>query len=170
MVQFKAAIKKFDKQGEKTGWTYITIPAAVAEKLQPGSKKGFRVKGRLDEYRISMVSLLPMGGGDFIMPLNAKARKEIRKQKGDTVSVQLEADEGVLKPPKELMECLKDEPEAFERFNSIPQWHRNYFTSWIGTAKTEATKTKRIAAIVEAMLRGWNFSQMMKALQQQRMQ
>jgi hypothetical protein len=41
MVQFTTTIKQFGKQGEKTGWTYIEIPADIAEKLIPGNKKGF---------------------------------------------------------------------------------------------------------------------------------
>lgn len=69
MVEFTATIKKFDKQGDKTGWTYFEIPAAIALKLNPENKKAFRVKGFLDEYSFSGISLLPFGGGDFIMAL-----------------------------------------------------------------------------------------------------
>ena len=37
MVQFSTIIKQFDEQGEKTGWTYIDISHAVAEKIKPGN-------------------------------------------------------------------------------------------------------------------------------------
>jgi hypothetical protein len=47
MVQFTAIIKRFGQQGEKTGWTYIEVPAAMAEQLVPGNRKSFRVKGKL---------------------------------------------------------------------------------------------------------------------------
>jgi len=30
MVSFKALLLKFDKKGEKTGWTYFEIPAHIA--------------------------------------------------------------------------------------------------------------------------------------------
>ena len=70
---------KFGKQGEKTGWTYIEIPADLAQKLKPGNKKEFKVKGKLDKYVITRVSLLPMGSGIFIMALNAEMRKAIGK-------------------------------------------------------------------------------------------
>src|SRR6059058_6171760 len=104
MVQFTATIKKFDKQGEKTGWTYIDVPAVIAEKLQPGNKKGFRVKGKLDNFSFSMIALLPMGGGDFIMTINAAIRKGIKKQKGATVQVKMETDTNEIKPPEDLIE------------------------------------------------------------------
>ena len=57
MIKFITTILKFDKQGEKTGWTYIEIPAILAEQLLPGSKKSFRVKGKLDEHTIQQVRL-----------------------------------------------------------------------------------------------------------------
>src|SRR5690242_15344508 len=140
MVQFTATIKKFGSQGEKTGWTYIEVPAAVAEKLKPGSKKGFRVKDKLDDYDFSMIALLPMGSGNFIMTLNAATRKGIKKQKGATVKVKMEADTNEMKPPEELMDCLRDEPAALAYFNSLTRGHQNYFTNWINSAKTDPTK------------------------------
>lgn len=164
MVQFNATIKKFDSQGEKTGWTYIDVPSAIAEKLQPGNKKGFRVKGKLDDYEFSMIALLPMGGGDFIMTLNASIRKGIKKQKGAVVKVKMEVDTNEIKPPEELIECLQDEPEAFEYFKSLAKGHQNYFTNWINSAKTDPTKAKRIAATLNALNKKWDFGQMIRAM------
>ena len=82
MVLFSTTIHKFDKQGEKTGWTYLEIPADIAQQLVPGNKKSFRVKGKLDNHSIKGVALLPMGGGTFIMPLNSAMRKGIGKRQG----------------------------------------------------------------------------------------
>src|ERR1700751_3497305 len=89
MVKFSATILKFNEQGEKTGWSYIEIKQAVAHKLKPDNKKSFRVKGKLDEHPIKSVALVPMGGGDFIMAINATMRKAIGKQKGATLKVEL---------------------------------------------------------------------------------
>jgi len=164
MVRFTAAIKKFDSQGEKTGWTYIEVPAAVAKKMNSNNKKGFRVKGKLDNYQFSMIALLPMGCGDFIMALNAAMRKAIKKQKGATVQVSMEVDTNEIKPPAELIECLQDEPEALGYFKGLTKGHQNYFTNWINSAKTEPTKAKRIAATINALSRQWNFGQMLRAM------
>jgi hypothetical protein len=151
VVQFNTTIKKFDRQGEKTGWTYIEIPAAIAQQLYPNNKKGFRVKGSLDDFQFSMIALLPMGGGDFIMALNGAMRKKIKKQKGASIHVKMQVDLNEIKPPEDLMECLKDEPEAFEYFKSLSKGHQNYFTNWINSAKTDPTKAKRIAATLNAL-------------------
>ena len=168
MVTFSALILKFGEQGEKTGWTYILIPAEKAKKLNPGVKKIYRVKGRLDEFIIGKVALMPMGAGDFILPLNASMRKGIGKRKGAAVSVQLEVDHSTILPPAELMECLSDEPEALQYFNSLPQSHRNYFTKWIDSAKTDATKTKRIALVIKTMVRKMDFGAMLRAEREER--
>ena len=162
MLSFNSTILKFDKQGEKTGWTYILIPAKTAEKLNPGVRKSFRVKGKLDDFAIEKVALVPMGEGDFIMAINAAMRKGIGKRKGAEIKVQLEVDKAQILPPTELLECLQDEPEALKHFNSLPQGHRNYFTKWIETAKTDPTKVKRIALVVKTMVRKMDFGAMLR--------
>ncbi len=162
MLSFSTTILKFDKQGEKTGWTYIVVPTKIANKLNPGVKKSYRVKGKLDDFKMEKIALIPMGEGDFIMSINAAMRKGIGKRKGAIVNVQIELDNARILPPAELLDCLQDEPEAFIYFNSLPQGHRNYFTKWIETAKTEPTKVKRIALVVKTMIRKMDFGAMLR--------
>ena len=162
MISFNATIEKFSKQGEKTGWTYIVVPDKIAKKLNSGVKKSYRVKGKLDEFKIEKTSLIPMGEGNFILPINAAIRKATGKRFGATLKVQLELDGSPILPPAELIECLQDEPEALEYFNSLPQSHRNYFTKWIDSAKTEPTKIKRIALVVKTMVRKMDFGAMLR--------
>lgn len=164
MVEFTTTILQFADQGEKTGWTYISIPADLAERLKPGNKKSFRVKGRLDDHPVKSVSLLPMGDGSFIMPLNAAIRKAIHKKKGAMLKVKLQADNAPLKICPELLECLADEPAAEANFKKLPPSHQLYFSKWIESAKTEPTKTKRITQTVTAMSRGMGYGEMMRSL------
>jgi hypothetical protein len=163
MIRFTAMMEKFGQQGEKTGWTYIKVDAELAQKLIPGNKKAFRVKGRLDDVAFSAVSLMPMGGGDFIMPLKASIRKELKKSKGAKIEVVMEVDHSEIKIPEELLECLEDEPEALSYFKSLARSHQNYFCNWIRDAKTDPTKAKRIALTIDALQRKWNYAQMIRA-------
>jgi hypothetical protein len=163
MIRFTTKILQFGEMGEKTGWSYIRVPAALAEKLMPGNRKSFRVKGMLDGIAIEKMALLPMGEGDFIMALKASIRKILRKQKGDSLRVELEVDKTVIKPPKDLMECLADEPEALAYFKTLPKSHQNYFGNWVREAKTDSTRTKRLASVVMAMVRRQNFGEMLRA-------
>lgn len=80
-ISFDATLEKFENKGEKTGWTYISIPIKVHEKLKPGFKKSFRVKGLLDEYVIKGVALIPMGDGAYIMPIMLLCVRQLKKGK-----------------------------------------------------------------------------------------
>lgn len=163
MIQLTVTIHQFAQQGEKTGWTYIEIPADAAQKLKPGNKKSFRVKGKLDSYLIKGVALLPMGGGKFIMAFNGAMRKGTGKRKGAMLKIQLETDSKAYQLNAELMECLNDEPRALSFFKTLAKSHQNYFSKWVESAKTEATRTKRIAQTVTAMSKHQGFTEMMRS-------
>lgn len=162
MVQFTATIHKFEKQGEKTGWTYIEIPADIADKIKPGTRTGYKVKGRLDQHKIAGVALLPMGGGSFIIPLNATMRKAIGKREGAMVKVQLQEDRAPFKFNKDFMECLKDEPAALKFFETLSGSHQRYFSKWVDAAKTEPTKAKRIAQAITGLAKKWDYGTMLR--------
>jgi hypothetical protein len=163
MIRYTTTILKFDKQGEKTGWTYIVVPADLAEQLKPSFKKSFRVKGKLDQYIIKQVALLPMGDGNFIMPLNAVMRKAIGKMKGARVDVQLTEDKVAYQLNPEFLECLADEPAALAYFTSLPTSFKNYYSKWIDAAKTEPTRTKRIAIAVSGLANKMDFGEMLRS-------
>lgn len=163
MIEFTTTICRFDKKGEKTGWSYVEISKTQAGKLSPGTKVSFRVKGSIDSYQLERTALIPMGDGNFIMPINGKIRKAIGKESGAKVRVKLVFDERKPVMSKDLMACLKDEPKALEYFKSLPKSHQNYFSNWIESAKTPETKSKRIAMAVNGLTIGQNFGEMIRA-------
>ncbi len=167
MIEFAVTLKQFAAQGEKTGWTYIEVPADIAELLKPGNKKSFRVKGKLDNFSISRVALLPMGGGRFIMAINAAMRKNIGKKKGATVKVKLEEDKKAFQFNNDFIQCLEDEPAALEFFKTLAPSHQRYFSKWIDDAKTEQTKTKRIAWAVTALSKKQGYGEMLRSHQKE---
>ncbi len=162
-VKFDALLRRFDEHGDKTGWTYFVIPKSVAEKLKPGTRRSFRVKGKIDSFPIHFVAMIPFGDGDFIIAVNAEMRKGIGKRAGAKVKVELEEDksEFVLSPL--FIECLRDEPSALSYFQSLLPSHQRYFSKWIDSAKTDETRSKRIAMSVSALARGWGYPEMMRA-------
>lgn len=163
MIQYTTTILQFDKKGEKTGWSYIEITAAQSNKLKPGYKVSYRVKGKIDSYTFEKVALLPMGDGSFILPINGTIRKAIKKHQGHIVKVELELDK---RPPTlspDLMKCLKEDPLAKAYFTSLPKSHQNYFSNWIESAKTIQTKTKRIVMAMEAFAKKQDFGEMIRS-------
>jgi hypothetical protein len=163
MVTYTTTILKFEEQGEKTGWTYIEIPPDIAEAINPGCRKSYRVKGMLDKHNIKGVSILPMGSGSFIIPLKADLRKAIHKNKGAMLQVSLELDATEYQLHPEFMACLEEVPEALERFNAMPRSHQNYYSKWIESAKTAATQEKRIVTAVSSLAQGLNYAEMIRA-------
>ena len=162
MTIFKTILQKFGKKGEKTGWTYIEIPAHIAHEIKADTKLSFRVKGFVDSFPVKLLALLPMGEGDFIIPMNAQIRKGIRKEEGAMVTLNLEEDTDELLQSEELMMCLEDEPKALEMFLKLPKSHQTYYSKWIDSAKTIETKTKRITMTVQGMLMGMAYPEMLK--------
>ncbi len=164
MIKFTTTILNFDTKGEKTGWTYIVVSAELAQQLKPGFKKSFRVKGKLDSHTIKQTALIPMGEGDFILPMNAAIRKGTGKRKGAQLLVQLAVDESAFEFSKEMMECLEDEPKALENFKKLSGSEQKYFSKWVDSAKTSETKAKRIVQTLDAMLKGYHYGQMIRSL------
>lgn len=168
MVEFTTTILQFAMQGEKTRWSYIEVPADIAQQLKPGNKKSFRVRGMLDGFAVAGMALMPMGEGNFIMALKAEVRKGIRKHAGAMLHAKLEEDiDYKVEIPGELQECFDFEPEALAFFNSLAKSHRDYFIKWIDSAKTSETRAKRIVNTVNAMLRKWHYNVMMRELRKE---
>jgi hypothetical protein len=163
MIGFTATLQKFGMQGEKTGWIYIAVPAEIAMQIKPNYKKTYRVKGKIDGVIIRGAALLPMGEGNFIFAVNAPLRKLIKKIEGAEVKVQFEEDDDVIKLSSELLECIADVPEAAEFFNKLPPSHKNQYSTWVKSAKSEQVIAKRIATVIKACAMKMSYGEMMKA-------
>src|SRR5688572_6086951 len=109
MISFSTVIRKFEVKG---GWTYIDIPSVLALKLKPGNRQSFRVKGTLDKLAVKRLAVMPVGNGNFIIPLNAKLRKGLGKSHGASLRARLEEDKAPYKPDADLLLCLQEEPGA----------------------------------------------------------
>ena len=168
MIEFNTIILQFAEQGEKTGWSYIDIPADLAQQLKPNNKKSFRVRGMLDGLAVKGMALMPVGEGNFIMALKAEVRKGIHKNAGAMLQVSIEEDtEYRVEVPDDLQECFDFEPDALDFFNSLPKSHSDYFIKWIDGAKTSETRAKRIINTVNAMLKKWRYNEMMRAMKKE---
>jgi uncharacterized protein YdeI (YjbR/CyaY-like superfamily) len=109
-----------------------------------------------------MVALLPMGEGDFIIPINGGMRKVIKKEAGASVEVSLEedTDEFILSP--DMMACLEEEPSALAAFQKLPGSHQKYYSKWVDSAKTVETKSKRIRMVLMGFAMGMDFGEMVR--------
>lgn len=99
------------------------------------------------------------------MAINATMRKTIGKRHGAMLKVQLEADDSPFVFNADFMDCLDDEPKAKVFFQTLPGSHQRYFSKWIDDAKTEPTKTKRIAMAVTALSKELGYPEMIRSQQ-----
>jgi Domain of unknown function (DUF1905)/Bacteriocin-protection, YdeI or OmpD-Associated len=162
MVEFEAEIFKYAKNGEKTGWTFVEVPVNVAEKIKPKTKTSYRVKGKLDALSIHQVALVPIGEGNYILPLNAEMRKILKKQVGNKLKIALEEETEELLISADLLASLEFEPEALQLFKSYPKGHQRYYSNWVESAKTYETKSKRIYMCVFGLLHKMDYGQMIR--------
>lgn len=170
MTRYTTSLQQFDEKGEKSGWTYILIPQDIAKVLRPGSRKTFRVKGKIDSHAIKAVAVMPMGDGSFILPVNATMRKAIGKRKGAMVNVSLTIDHTQPEIPHALAVCLADEPSAKTFFEQLPLSQRNYYSKWVVAVKSEVLQAERIAQVIDALCLGYNFVEFMQYLKAKRKQ
>lgn len=164
MIYFKAEIERFETNGEKTGWSYIFIPQEIADQIKAHSRIGFRVRGLIDGVTVNGMSVMPVKETGFILPLNKPLRKSLRKEAGAVVELRLEFDADFkIEMPEDLEICLAQEEGLLAHFLSMPKSHQNYFITWLNTAKTEVTKTKRLIMIVDAMAKKQDFGLMIRS-------
>ncbi|MEO6692396.1 MAG: YdeI/OmpD-associated family protein [Saprospiraceae bacterium] len=149
---------KFDQKGEKTGWTYILIKSELSNQLNPNIKKSYRINCTIDSLKDLEFSILPIGDGDFIIPIKKDLQVKLKKKVGDKVNIIISLNSNENQMDKDFIEFLETEPKAKEFFKSLVGSHQRYFSKWIESAKTPITKANRIAKVVEALSkrRGFN--------------
>mgnify|MGYP000029403439 CR=1 FL=1 len=162
MIEQEFELKRYDKNGEKTGWTFIEIPSKLSQKIKPDTRTTYRVKGFIDSLEIKQVAVIPIGEGDFILPVNAEIRRTIRKEEGQKVNVRLEFDGSEFAFSGDFLACLEDDPRAMEYFETLTPGHQRYFSKWIESAKTIETKTKRITQALYGLGNGMGYPEMIR--------
>ena len=152
LIDKEKVMKKFTGKG---GWTYIDLPEIVLHEKRPfGSMK---VRGSIDHVELEKFSLLPMGKGILFMAVNAKVRKNLKKEAGDSVHLKLYLDETPLITPEEILLCLEDEPGAMQHFNRLTESQQKGYLDWIYAARNDEDKVRRIATMIDQMLENYRY-------------
>lgn len=143
--KFEAVIKKVpDKDA-----TYIEIPFDVEQVF--GAKR-VKVKAKFDgvEYRGSIVK---MGLDCHMLGMTKAIRKEIGKDVGDTVCVEVEKDEEVrtVELPEDLKAELTKNETANNFYNTLSYSNKRKYCMWIESAKKEETRNKRVLEAVKKL-------------------
>lgn len=158
-MQLKTVVEKpivnesfiLQKGPEKGAWTFLELP--FIDNL-PKSRNGtVRIRGFIDDFELREYNMWAIKKGNFIA-VKSDIRKQIKKEAGDAVKVVLYLDELPSVIPDDFLICLKEEPEAYAKFQKLPEAKKSEITDWIFCAKTEDAKVERIAAAIDKILLG----------------
>lgn len=152
LVNQKFLLKKIPRKG---GWTYADLPQVAQNKKAPFG--WVKVKGIIDGIEFNKYHLMPYGEGKLFLPVKAEIRKKIKKQAGDYVHITLYLDDEPIEIPKEMLLCLKDEPQAYRFFKSLSEGEKQNYIKWIYSAKQDETKVQRMAEAINRMLKNMKF-------------
>lgn len=138
-------------------WRIVDVPKAVSKAI--GIRGSVPVVGTVRAARSRSAipfrgSLLPRGGGCHSVVVNAKIRAELKLEFGDRVAFVFRVDhEPRTRPvPDDLADALH-EHGMHEAFGTMGVGMRRQWIGWIEDAVQEATRVKRVARVVEAVLR-----------------
>ncbi len=95
-------------------------------------------------------------GGESLVGLSRAVRQAAGVEPGDTVEVALELDTAPREVvvPEALGSALADDSEARAAFDKLSYTHRKEYARWIGEAKREETRDRRVAQAVEMLRQG----------------
>ena len=142
--KFEAIIQKHpDKDA-----TFIEIPFDVEKEF--GAKR-VKVKANFDgiKYRGSIVK---MGSPCYMLGMTKDIRRQIGKDAGDSVFVEVEKDEEVrvVELPDDLKNALDKNDFAMKFYETLSYSAKRKYFQWITGAKKSETREKRI---IEAILK-----------------
>lgn len=147
--EFDAVLFKDETPGSSA---FIVVPFSVPEIY--GVRGVFRVKGTADGHPYS-AAYAPYGGKHWMV-----CRKElmdaIGKGPGDSVHFVLEPDTSprIVTPPDDFFAALSENDVALARWETLAYTHKKEFVSWIGEAKKQETRERRIAKAVDMIAEG----------------
>lgn len=152
LIDNRYLLQKFPGKG---GWTYAAIPEILQDKSNPFG--WVKVTGTIDGFDPGKIKLMPMGDERIFFPVKASIRKAIGKKEGDWVHIVLFADDRPLEVPEEIILCLKEEPETYNRFMQLTDGEKQAYLDWVYSARQEQTRVDRIAKMMGRLANGLKF-------------
>jgi hypothetical protein len=135
--------------GNNTG---VEVPEAVLEQLDAGRRPPVRVVLNGHEFRTTVGVMKGM----HLVPVSKAVREASGLSAGDTLAVTLTVDESPreVDMPADLAAALAAAPAAATFFEGLSNSLQRYHVGQVTSAKTEATRQRRIDKAVQLFLDG----------------
>ena len=146
-MRFHTTILRSDKTA-----TGIEVPAEVVEALGAGRRPAVTVTINGFTYR----STIAVMGGVYMVGVSAENRAGAGVAGGDEVDVDIELDTAPreVTVPSDLAAALDAEPAAQATFDRLSYSNKSWHVLQVAGAKTDETRTRRIAKSIEALRAG----------------
>jgi len=139
--------KKYRFNGElfrhEDGIYYVVFPYNAQEEF--GSTGKIKIKAQIDGQMVRK-SLVPKGQGTHWLAVTMDVRMAIGKGDGDTVDIELEADNEprIVPLPEDLEWLLDNEPDMKALFLKQAYSTQLFFATWIAQTKDPDARVARI--------------------------
>lgn len=132
--------------------TAIMLTDEQVEQLGGGKRAAVRVVIGARSARLRLAVM----GGENCIGISKANRDALGVQIGDTVDAVVELDDAPreVELPQELVEALAGDAEVTERFEALAYSHRKEFARWVGEAKREETRQRRVAETLRMVRAG----------------
>jgi hypothetical protein len=116
--------------------------------------KRFPVRATVNGYSWR-TTVTPMHG-ETLLGLNRAIRESAGAQAGDTVEVAIELDTAAREVdiPEALARALAGDPAANAAFEALAFTHRKEYARWVGDAKRQETRERRVTQALEMLREG----------------
>jgi hypothetical protein len=147
--QFEAVVERFQAKG---GWHFVRFPYPPVETL--GSNSPVRVHGTVNGVAYKR-TLMPIGDGTHMLPLDATLRKVAKLVQGSSVRVvMIKGDIEDFTVPEELLGAFTFDEAAQARFAELTAGYRRRICQYIAEPKTAETRINRAAEVLGQLQRG----------------
>jgi hypothetical protein len=149
-ITFDAVIEQYGRMNAG----YVVFPYDVQELF--GVKGQVKVKALIDGKVTYRGSLVRMSMPCHTLGITQTVRKELGKELGDTIHIELEQDlvprEVVL--TDEVITLFNKHPKAAAFYHKLSYTDRKEYMVWITSAKREETRQTRLQLMIEKLIAG----------------
>ncbi|UII22268.1 YdeI/OmpD-associated family protein [Fulvivirga ligni] len=145
-MKFKAHI--FQK-GNNLG---IEVPEEIIEKFGAGKKPPVSITLQGYTYQTTVGVM----AGKYLIPLNSSHRKHVDVNGGENIEVDVQLDTAPreVEIPSALKGEFKNNKVAADFYENLSPSYKNKIATLIDSAKTDETRNKRVAKVMEDLSQG----------------
>ena len=154
LVRYQATVEKL----HYLNYVVVEVPPAILEQLPDNNGKGGlsqRLIIRVDERVQWQCGLMAKGEGSAYITIHAGRLKELGKEVGDDVSIELFPDDSEfgVEVAEEILAFWEQEPESYRRFMLLIPSVQRYMLTHVLAVKSPEKRAERTVLLLGNLLR-----------------